>query len=91
MSNIVLMGSGETAPAMVKTHRAVLAASGDGPAVMLDTPYGFQVNADDLTHRTVKYFAESVGQQVAPARWRTRDLSSGDREKVLAELSRAAW
>ncbi|HUV49236.1 MAG TPA: hypothetical protein VMX11_09680 [Actinomycetes bacterium] len=91
MSRIVLMGSGETAPAMVKTHRAVLAASGDGPAVMLDTPYGFQVNADDLTHRTLKYFDESVGQKVSAAQWRTRNLSSADREKVLAELSRAAW
>ena len=91
MSRIVLMGSGETAPAMVKTHRAVLAASGDGPAVMLDTPYGFQVNADDLTHRTLKYFDESVGQKVSAAQWRTRNLASADREKVLAQLSRASW
>lgn len=91
MSRIVLMGSGETAPAMVKTHRAVLAASGTGPAVLLDTPYGFQVNADDLTHRTLKYFDESVGQQVSAARWRNRNLSAADRERVLTELSRAAW
>ena len=91
MSRIVLMGSGETAPAMVKTHRAVLAACSDGPAVMLDTPYGFQVNADDLTHRTLKYFHESVGQKVSAARWRTRQLSTADRERVLTELSRATW
>ena len=91
MSRIVLMGSGETAPAMVKTHRAVLSGSGGGPAVMLDTPYGFQVNADDLTHRTVKYFDESVGQHVVPVQWRSRQLSPADREKVLAELSRAVW
>ncbi len=71
MSRIVLMGSGETAPAMVKTHRAVFAASGEGLAVMLDTPYGFQVNADDLTNRTLRYFDESVGQKVVPASWRT--------------------
>ena len=72
MSRIVLMGSGETAPAMVKTHRAVLADSGDGAAVLLDTPYGFQVNADDLTHRTLRYFSESVGREVTPASWRHR-------------------
>ena len=48
MSRVVLMGSGETAPAMVKTHRAVLESCPAGAAVMLDTPYGFQVNADDL-------------------------------------------
>ena len=85
------MGSGETAPAMVKTHRAVLAASGDGPAVMLDTPYGFQVNADDLTNRTLRYFEESVGQKVTPASWRRSDIPAAERERVLAQVSRAAW
>ena len=91
MSRLVLMGSGETAPAMVKTHRAVLAASGDGPALMLDTPYGFQVNADDLTRRTLKYFDESVGQEVVAASWRTRELGRPDAGPVLAEVSRASW
>ena len=71
MSRIVLMGSGETAPAMVKTHRAVLPSPATGPAVMLDTPYGFQVNADDLTSRTRRYFDESVGHEGRPgASWR---------------------
>lgn len=91
MSRIVLMGSGETAPAMVKTHRAVLAATGDGPAVMLDTPYGFQVNADDLTNRTLRYFVESVGTKVVPASWRRADIAAAERERVLAQVSRAAW
>jgi cyanophycinase-like exopeptidase len=91
VSRIVLMGSGETAPAMVKTHRAVIAAAGDGPCVMLDTPYGFQVNADDLTRRTLRYFDESVGQRVVPAEWRRRDLPAADRERVLAQLSQASW
>lgn len=91
MSRIVLMGSGETAPAMVKTHRAVLAASGDGPAVMLDTPYGFQVNADDLTNRTLRYFEESVGTTVAPASWRRADITPAERERVLTQVSRAVW
>jgi cyanophycinase-like exopeptidase len=91
VSRIVLMGSGETAPAMVKTHRAVLADSGEGAAVLLDTPYGFQVNADDLTHRTLRYFAESVGREVTAASWRRRDLDAAERERVLAQISRAAW
>ncbi|HEX5017329.1 MAG TPA: hypothetical protein VFX15_07065 [Actinomycetes bacterium] len=89
MSRIVLMGSGETAPAMVKVHRAVMDSSGDGRAVMLDTPFGFQVNADDLTHRTVRYFAESVGHTVEAARWRHRDEPGHD--KTLAEISQASW
>ena len=86
---IVLIGSGETAPAMVKTHRAVLASAGSGPAVMLDTPYGFQVNADDLTQRTIRYFADSVGHTVRAARWRSRDDAGHDH--ALAEVSQASW
>jgi hypothetical protein len=76
---------------MVKTHRAVLADSGDGAAVLLDTPYGFQVNADDLTHRTLRYFSESVGREVTPASWRHRDMDAAERERVLAQISRAVW
>ena len=67
MSLLVVMGSGETAPAMVKTHREVFSRSGSGPAAMLDTPFGFQSNADELVARTRTYFAESVGRvAVAP-------------------------
>ena len=75
MTLLVVMGSGETAPTMVKAHRAVLARSGvpdAGPAVMLDTPFGFQMNADDLVAKTQQYFAESVGTTVAVAAWRRR-------------------
>ena len=89
MGQIVLMGSGETAPAMVKTHRKVLASAGPGAALMLDTPYGFQVNADDLTHRTVRYFAESVGHQVDPVRWRSR--AEAGHERALAQISQGSW
>jgi cyanophycinase-like exopeptidase len=83
------MGSGETAPAMVKTHRAILASCPDGPALMLDTPYAFQVNADDLTNRTVRYFRESVGHQIQAVSWRRRDAADAD--QALAKLSQAAW
>jgi cyanophycinase-like exopeptidase len=83
------MGSGETAPAMVKTHRAVLESAASGPALMLDTPFGFQVNADDLTSRTLRYFAQSVGREVEVAHWRSR--SDPERERTLARISQASW
>jgi hypothetical protein len=38
VSLLVIMGSGETAPTMVKVHRRVFAAVGAGPAVLLDSP-----------------------------------------------------
>ena len=52
---LTIMGSGETAPTMVKPHRTVFEqleqANGgrDVPAVFLDTPFGFQENADELS------------------------------------------
>ena len=56
------MGSGETAPTMVKVHRAVLERLGPPPvpAVLLDTPFGFQENAGELAARVVNYFRESL-------------------------------
>jgi len=68
MTLLVVMGSGETAPAMRRVHRDVFAATGDGPAVMLDTPFGFQENADELAGKTLAYFAESVGRRATLTR-----------------------
>jgi len=76
---------------MVKTHREVFSRSGSGPAAMLDTPFGFQSNADDLVARTRAYFAESVGASVDVARWRHRDEPVVEREQALSLLAQARW
>jgi cyanophycinase-like exopeptidase len=95
MSRLVVMGSGETAPSMVKVHRQVLAAgpaaAAPGVAVLLDTPFGFQMNADDLVQGTRRYFAESVGLEVEVAGWRRADAPMLERERALAMLGRATW
>ena len=88
---IVIVGSGETSPTMVKVHRLVMDQAGPGARVMLDTPFGFQVNADDLEAKIGQYFRESVGQPVEPARWRRADDPVADRERALAMISRASW
>lgn len=56
------MGSGETAPTMVGTHRLVLGRLGPPPvpAVLLDTPFGFQENAHEIAARAISYFRESL-------------------------------
>jgi cyanophycinase-like exopeptidase len=90
-SRIVIMGSGETAPTMVKLHRTLLAEAGAGPQAMLDTPFGFQANADDLTEKILEYFSESVGTRLEVARWRVRDEPVAVRERSLALLQRASY
>jgi len=59
---LVIMGSGETAPTMVTPHReAVARFGGTAPrAVLLDTPYGFQENAAEISQRAMDYFAQRV-------------------------------
>jgi hypothetical protein len=59
---LAVMGSGETAPTMVTPHREIVARLGDERprAVLLDTPYGFQENAAEITQRAIEYFAHRV-------------------------------
>ncbi len=73
---LAIMGSGETAPTMAKVHRALFDRLGPDPvaAAIIDTPYGFQENADSLSARTVEFFATSVGRSVDVASYRSRDV-----------------
>ena len=91
LGRIVLVGSGETSPTMVKLHRALIDASPQGTRVMLDTPFGFQTNAEDLTGKIRQYFADSVGVDVAAVEWRRPDAPLADRERALSLLGKAAW
>jgi cyanophycinase-like exopeptidase len=85
------MGSGETAPTMVKVHRMLLEEAGPGSRAMLDTPFGFQANADDLTEKILEYFSDSVGERLEVARWRRRDEPVAIRERALALLQKASY
>jgi cyanophycinase-like exopeptidase len=85
------MGSGETAPTMVRVHREILATAREGPAAMLDTPFAFQMNADELVARTLTYFEQSVGVTVEVASWPRRDAPTAVQERALALLGRARW
>ena len=65
---LTIMGSGETAPTMVSTHRSLTALLPKPvKAVLLDTPYGFQENAPELATRAVEYFRNSVNVDIAVA------------------------
>ncbi len=74
---LAIMGSGETSPTMVKTHRALFDRCGSA-AVLLDTPFGFQENADDIAAKAIEYFATSVGQRVDVASFRSAEADALD-------------
>jgi cyanophycinase-like exopeptidase len=92
-TQLVVMGSGETTPTMVTTHQRVFAAAPeDRPAWLLDTPYGFQENADELTAKAQQYFGHHVGRQVEVLVLRAAaDLTPVRQEDLLASLRDAGW
>ena len=75
---LTIMGSGETTPTMARVHRGILDRLGDKPvpAVVLDTPYGFQENAEDITARTIDYFRTTVGAPFTVASFRSADADA---------------
>jgi cyanophycinase-like exopeptidase len=86
---IVLMGSGETSPTMVELHKSLTRTA--GRVSVLDTPYGFQENADELSARAVTYFRESVGVEAEVVSLRTADAPAHETGAALAALAEADY
>ena len=85
------MGSGETSPTMVTPHQRILRGIGESKRVVLDTPFGFQENADELTKRLQDYFAESVGTQIDIVSLRTVNDSASSIANAIAQVRSANW
>jgi cyanophycinase-like exopeptidase len=88
-----IMGSGETAPTMVTTHQELLALlPADSRAVLVETPYGFQENATEISERTIGYFRARVGHDMAAVGPRTPDDGrSGGWDTTIATLQDADY
>jgi hypothetical protein len=86
------MGSGETSPTMVSVHQELMIRVGSPPgsAVMLDTPYGFEENAEEISAKALNYFAVNVGHPLKLVS--VRDFATADAEQVerLLNAVRAA-
>jgi cyanophycinase-like exopeptidase len=91
---LVIIGSGETSPTMSKVHRELFARlpPSAGPAVMLDTPFGFQENVDDVAEKAVTYFREAVNQNVSVVSFRSAaEMDAVALETVHTRLREARW
>ena len=85
------MGSGETTPGMLGVHRAIFATlDPDADCRVLDSPFAFQENADELVERINQYFTESLGH---PLRRITlpADAEPLVQEVALADIRSADW
>ncbi len=89
---VTIMGSGETTPTMARVHRAIFERLGgrDAGAVLLDTPYGFQENADDISARAVAYFRDTVGHEMGVASFRSADGDPLARETAVVRVRDAS-
>jgi hypothetical protein len=74
---LCIMGSGETAPTMLAVHADLMSRveSPPGLAVMLDTPYGFQENAAEISAKAVGYFRVNVGHPLEVASLRDSETA----------------
>ena len=90
---LAIMGSGETAPTMAKVHRALFDRFEEKgvPAAILDTPYGFQENADELSARTLEFFATNVGNPVEVASFRAHDVDAVTESTAVARIRGARY
>ncbi len=85
------MGSGELTSTMVEVHKELLAHTGESPrAVFLDTPAGFQLNADQIAQRAVNYFNTRVQHPMTVVSFKAqKDLTPIETEKVYHRLREA--
>ncbi len=76
---------------MAKVHRLLVERLGAPPAdaVLLDSPYGFQENASEISQRTVSYF-RNLRIPLAVASWRTAN-DVLPRERALARIDAADY
>lgn len=85
--SIVLMGSGEFTATMVEVHKEILRGLGDDArAVFLDTPAGFQPNADQISDKATEYFRERVQHALTIASLKAADAPADTVRAALNTL-----
>lgn len=90
---IALMGSGELTATMVEVHKELLARlQPDRRAVFLDTPAGFQLNADQLSQKAVEYFDDRIQQPMAVASFKSKtEITPFEAEQAFHVLREAGF
>jgi hypothetical protein len=84
IGKIVLMGSGELTATMVEVHKGLLSRlKGSARASFLDTPAGFQLNADQISQKAAEYFRNHVQHSLMISSLKNREtISDFDAEQA---------
>ncbi len=74
---IVLMGSGELTATMVEVHKGLLDQLPGSPhAAFLDTPAGFQLNVDQISHKALEYFRIHIQQSMSISSFKSHEVTT---------------
>jgi len=88
---VVLMGSGEMAPSMVETHKyAMSLVAGKVRAVFIDTPAGFQLNADLLSEKAIEFFRDKLNTPLEIVSFKSADQATSAQQQAAATALYAA-
>jgi len=90
---IAIMGSGEITDSMVRVHRSLLEKIPPPvKAFFIDTPAGFQMNADDLFEKAREYFQKRLNQPLEQASFKSSEgISTYEAEKAYQNLREADY
>ncbi len=88
---LTLIGSGEFQPGLVATHRSILARLTQPRAVFLDTPAGFQTNADELSASAQTFFQAELGLPLALASLRHSHIAPEQIQLAKDQLTAANY
>jgi hypothetical protein len=93
MGILALMGSGELTATMVEVHKLLLSPYQPEPqAMFLDTPAGFQLNADQIGENAVGYFKQRVGCPLQVASYKSSEtISEIDAARTYRQLRQADY
>jgi cyanophycinase-like exopeptidase len=88
---ITLIGSGELGETMAKTHRALLGqVAAPVEAVFLDTPAGFEVNADEISAKAVEYFKQRFDVALIVASFKSKNRATAHQVAAALGILRRA-
>ena len=87
--SIAILGSGETSPNLVTVHRRLINNLGKKVnAYMIDTPFGFQENADELVNKLKEFYEKSINIEIDLASFRDKKaINSINYFEMLEALS----
>ncbi len=92
LGKIAILGSGETSPNLVGVHRELLEGWASTNCYMIDSPFGFQENADQLVEKIQDFYRTSLNIEINLASFRRiEEVNSKSFFKTVQLLENASF